>query len=321
MYSVCSCRIQFSYPTVVVRLRRLAAWRGDAGRERLVWVCSLGGLAGNAGRLGTPDRHTFPPDGKPRAPRPVHGISAVSVAPTLRLRRSRARSPVPSPEHFAWMGTLFGRKDTQTMNQLLFWMKRRWWIGGGRAPGLREMTMAEGKPNFRVVERLKIKIGEWFLLFLRRHLWPSFSFCAVAGPCRRGRPWAPARTNGIPVNPVNPLFMQVVKSHEWPTVVIVETVMMIILFVRRWCEEFGQGALVTQRRTLHNHTWPGRNIPHSHYWKSNWVSTILPITYSFRRLIDLCSINCFYGRHALVIETAGTLGRIGFYWIHNDSLY
>lgn len=204
MYSVYSCSIPFSYPTVVVRLRRLAAWRGDAGRARLVWAasCSLGGLAGNAGRLGTPDRHTFPPDGKPRAPRPVHGIRAVSVAPTLRLRRSRARSPVPSPEHFAWMGTLFGRKDTQTMNQLLFWMKRRWWIGGGRAPGLREMTMAEGKPNFRVVERLKIKIGEWFLLFLRRHLWPSFSFCAVAGPCRRGRPWAPARTYA---------------AHEWDT--------------------------------------------------------------------------------------------------------
>lgn len=39
-------------------------------------------------------------------------LCTVFVAPSSNLRLSRARSPVPSPEHFAWMGTLFGRKDT-----------------------------------------------------------------------------------------------------------------------------------------------------------------------------------------------------------------
>lgn len=120
---------QFSLRTVVRRTdgprrRYERSRRVSSNGEKIVRAASraqdsvqsdgpavLGRLAGNDTRLGTPDRHTFPPDGKPRALRPVNVWLAVSVAPTpssshpapspTRHHRSRARSPVPSPEYFA----------------------------------------------------------------------------------------------------------------------------------------------------------------------------------------------------------------------------
>lgn len=113
-------------------------------------------------------------------------LSSLHFYLALSLTRALTR---PVPRAFRMNGNAFRKEGhTETMNQLLFWMKRRWWIGGGRAPGLREMTMAEGKPNFRVVERLKIKIGEcfpyqniwghfWYLWFL-----PTLTRASVGPP-------------------------------------------------------------------------------------------------------------------------------------------
>lgn len=47
---------------------------------------------------------------------------------------------------------------------------------------MREMTMAEGKPNFRVVERLKIKIGEWYNIITLHPLFRVVFSTRVGGP-------------------------------------------------------------------------------------------------------------------------------------------
>ncbi|KAL5244941.1 hypothetical protein ACI65C_012351 [Semiaphis heraclei] len=121
---------------------RAGSWRcGRSVRPSVDGRCSgsLGGLAGNVARLGTPDRHTFPPDGKPRAPRPASIPNAVFVALSSRHRRSltRARysSPVrPVPRAFRMNGNAFRKEGhnqhthtnihnthhRETMNQLLF---------------------------------------------------------------------------------------------------------------------------------------------------------------------------------------------------------
>lgn len=148
----------------------------SVGVKFSTYVRNLGRLAGNTDYLGTPDRHTFPPDGKPRTPRLARARHTVAVASSSRLCRSRARSPVSSSEHFAWMGTLFGRKDTQTMNQLHFWMKCRWWIGGGRA-----VNRAYAKWRWPMVNRTS---GSWRDLRLKLVSVFFFSFFAqfVLGP-------------------------------------------------------------------------------------------------------------------------------------------
>lgn len=240
----------------------------------------LGGLAGNATRLGTPDRHTFPPDGKPRASRLANIYHTVSVAPTSRLRRSRARSPVSSPEHFAWMGTLFGRKDTHKpwINYFFEWnVVDELAANVLTAPGLREMTMAEGKPNFRVVERLKIKIGEWFFCRgTRECLEPSFrvlyraALCCCCDRAVSGAPPPHAMDRGD-------LLTQFVQPGRLSCL----NVTIYCYLLHRWCKEFRQRALNASRRTLYDNAWPRRNIPHSNYWESNRVSTPTNLIFNY----------------------------------------
>lgn len=257
----------------------------------------LGGLAGNAGRLGTPDRHTFPPDGKRRTPLPVRRplpTTAVDVRGRTRARAPSTRPPVtepslvrpsfPSPNTFRMNGNAFRKEGHHKpwINYIFEWNVVDELAADVHRVWRRKMTMAEGsKPHFRVVEMLKIKIGEC--------VGPSRCFCFVffffGFSVSRGAIFpfgrvplsggASARAPSALVTRVSGTTRPVVCVRLAGTDPTNPPMTVRVPFVHRRREESGQGALVAPRRLLYDHARPRGDIPHGHHWESCRVSTEL----------------------------------------------
>lgn len=263
----------------------------------------LGELAGNAAVWERLTDIRFRPTGNPaRLARPL--LSPSPLHPSRRLRRTRARRSHPSPPSISheWERFSEGRTHTHThahwnhesitflneTSSLMNW--RRTYCTTGFVPKWRRWPRVNPPSGSRRISRSK-SVSEMLLRrrlvrFLSRrrsrvgHLRPcpvlptDISWGApVWTTSTRGcstfsaghpRPPVRARTNAAETCCCYCCCCCRDKRHEWS----------IFWFSRRWSQESGQvWTLVVERRSLHDHTRPGRDIPHDHHWKSSRVST------------------------------------------------